>query len=176
MIAAGWMMKATITSLYFSYPHIIQAAFALQEASSLKTTAMKLLLCSIVCLMLVTLSCKKEASTKTIAGTWVWTAQFTNNAAYDSSAESTGIVELLSFTPNGNYSVTKNGALVNAGTYKTAMVKSISGQNISELLFSNTRVTDSSVCYALENNGSTLFFSNDLIGTFGSGARYYDRK
>jgi hypothetical protein len=121
-------------------------------------------------------SCNKDSSQPNLAGQWIWTVQYADNPAYDSTPQSTGIEETLSFTTDGNYSLTQNGVVTNSGTYKTSTAKNTSGQNIPDILYTNTRVTDSVAYYSLENKNDSLFFTYDLIGTVGSGSRHYGRQ
>ena len=121
-------------------------------------------------------SCNKDSGQPNLAGQWIWTIQYADNPAYDSTPQSTGIRETLSFTTDGNYSLTQNGVVTNSGTYKTSTAKNTSGQNIPDILYTNTRVTDSVAYYSLENKNDSLFFTYDLIGTVGSGSRHYGRQ
>ncbi len=120
------------------------------------------------------ISCKKNAADAGITGNWQWTIQYANNPAYNSTPQSTGIQETLSFSSNGKYSVTQNGMITQAGNYKTTVSNTVAGK-VSTVLYSNTRVRDSVAYYTFNNNGNNLVFSNDLSGTIGSGARYYNR-
>lgn len=131
-------------------------------------------------LFIVTLliSCKKESVTTSpsIDGQWEWTIQYADNPAFDSTPLSTGINETLSFSANGTYSLVQNGLLVNAGTYKTTTSISSRGESVPTVLYSNSRVRDSAAYFNLMNNGDSLVFSNDFIGTYGSGSRHYGKK
>lgn len=111
-----------------------------------------------------------------LTGQWVWTIQYTDNPAYNQTPQNTGIWETLSFDDRGTYSVTENDAVINTGTYRISDTKSMSGKNIPGVFYTNSRVSDSVSYYSLVGNNDTLFFSNDLIGTVGSGARYYVRQ
>ena len=121
-------------------------------------------------------SCKKDSNQPSITGQWRWTIQYTDNPAYNSTPQSTGIQETLSFTENGMYALTQNGIIKDAGTYRNSTTKSVSGQSIPSIFYTNSRVSDSVSYYSLTGNNDTLFFSHDLIGTDGSGARYYVRQ
>lgn len=142
----------------------------------IKNSGMRKLLLSLIFLSLLYFSCKKDLSQNNLAGQWIWTIQYTNNPAYDSTPQSTGIQEILSFNNNGNYSITQNGVVANSGTYKTSTTKNTSGQNVATIQYTNTRITDSVAYYMLANNNDSLFFTYDLIGTFGSGSRHYGRQ
>jgi hypothetical protein len=127
-------------------------------------------------LLLLDSSCTKSAGQQNVKGEWVWTIQYADNPAYNSSPQSTGIQETLSFSNNGTYSLTQNGVIVNSGTYKTSTAKNTRGETVSSVLYTNTRVEDSVAYYQLTNNNDSLIFSHDLIGTYGSGSRHYRRK
>ena len=121
-------------------------------------------------------SCKKGTGTLNITGQWIWTIQYANNPSYNSTPQSTGIQETLSFGTNGTYNATQNNIIVNEGTYRTALAKSTTGSKVSSVLYSNSRVTDSVAYYLTSNNDDSLVFSYDLIGTVGSGSRHYGKQ
>ena len=143
---------------------------------SSKMYIMQRLLLFLFFFFILNASCNKDSSQPNLAGQWIWTIQYADNPAYDSTPQSTGIRETLSFTTDGNYSLTQNGVVTNSGTYKTSTAKNTSGQNIPDILYTNTRVTDSVAYYSLENKNDSLFFTHDLIGTVGSGSRHYGRQ
>lgn len=126
-------------------------------------------------LLVICFSCKKESSHNNLAGQWIWTIQYADNPTYNSTPLSTGVQEILFLYSDNSYSLTQNGVIVNAGTYKLSTAKSTSGQNVSGIKYTNLRVTDSVAYYALTNNNDSLFFTYDLIGTYGSGSRHYGR-
>jgi hypothetical protein len=128
-----------------------------------------------MCTTLIFSSCKKETNT-TIVGNWVWIIQYADNPAYNSTPQSTGIQEIISFGTDGTYSLTQNNIVMNSGTYKTSSATSIRGDKISSALYSNNRVTDSVAYYVIQNNNDSLIFSYDLIGTVGSGSRHYGKQ
>lgn len=109
-----------------------------------------------------------------ITGNWQWKIQYSNNPNFNTTPASTGIQEILTFSSNGNYTLTQNGSMVQSGTYKTTVSNTPAGK-VSTLLYSNSRVSDSLAYYDINNNRSNLIFSNDLSGTAGSGSRVYDR-
>ncbi len=126
-------------------------------------------------------SCNKDSAAKdslapSVTGQWAWTIECTDNPAYNSTPQSKGIAELLSFTETGSYSVTQNGIVTNSGTYRTSTAKSTSGESVPSILYTNSRVSDSAAYYTVTEGGDTLVFSNDFIGTVGSAARYYSRQ
>ncbi len=122
-------------------------------------------------------SCKKESTPKNnVTGQWIWTINYAGNPAYNSTPQSTGVNEILTFNSNGNYAITQNGITANAGTYHLSNAKSLSGQNVPGIYYTNSRVTDSVAYYTLQYNNDSLFFTYDLIGTVGSGARHYGRQ
>ena len=111
-------------------------------------------------------ACTKSSGQSKLTGQWIWTIQYADNPAYNSTPQSTGIQETLLFESNGNYSLTQNGVVVNSGTYKTSTAKNNRGQTVSSVLYTNARVTDSVAYYQLtSNNDSFIYLSNDLIGT-----------
>ena len=122
-------------------------------------------------------SCKKDntSTSGNIVGQWKWTIQYANNPTFNSTPQSTGIQETLSFT-SSHYTVTQNGAVTNAGTYRTSTATGTGGQSVLSILFTNQRITDSVTYYSFGNNSDSLFFSYDLIGTVGSGSRHYGRQ
>jgi len=122
------------------------------------------------------ISCGKESTPPALVGNWKWTIQYAGNPSYNTTPQNTGIQEILSFRDDGSYSLSQNDTVVNFGKYKLSTVKSSGGQNVSRVQYTNTRVTDSTAYYLLANNNDSLFFSNDLIGTVGSGSRHYGRQ
>jgi hypothetical protein len=134
----------------------------------------RLLLLLFLCLSYF--SCKKDSSEANLSGEWIWTLQSAGNPAYNSTPQSTGINEILSFDNNGNYSVSQNGVITNSGTYKTSTAKNTSGETVLSIKYTNARVTDSVDYYMLTNTNDSLIFSYDLIGAVGSGSRHYGRK
>jgi hypothetical protein len=138
---------------------------------------MRKLILPLFLLSVALFSCKKnDTPQQTIAGQWLWTIQYANNPAYNSTPQSTGINETIAFGTNGTFSLTRNNVIVNTGTYKTSTALSSSGEVIPTVLYTNSRVTDSVAYYKLVNNSDSLIFSHDFIGTVGSGARYYGRQ
>jgi hypothetical protein len=121
-------------------------------------------------------SCKKDTTEPTVIDNWTWTIQYANNPAYNSTPQSTGINEILSFNTNGTYSLSQNNSIINSGTYKISSAKNTNGETVASILYTNSRVTDSVAYFELRNNKSTLVVSYDLIGTVGSGARHYNRQ
>jgi len=121
-------------------------------------------------------ACGKQSIKSNIVGSWEWTAQYTDNPAYDSSPQSTGIQETLSFDHSGRYYRSQNGNVIDSGTYRTNVSVSTRGKWISGVLYTNNRITDSVSYFVLTNNNDSLFFEYDLIGTVGSGSRHYGRK
>jgi hypothetical protein len=140
-----------------------------------KTLFMRLLLLLLIVTSLC-FSCKKESTPAKLTGQWIWTIQYANNPAYNSTPQSTGIQEILSFSDNNDYALTQNGIVTNAGTYHLSAARSTSGQTVSSVYYTNARVTDSVAYYTLTNNNDSLFFTYDLIGTIGSGSRHYGKK
>jgi hypothetical protein len=127
--------------------------------------------------LILFVSCKKdEAPQQTLVGQWIWTIQYANNPAYNSTPQSTGINEKITFNIDGTFSLAQNNIVVNSGTYKTSTASSTHGEVIPSVLYTNSKVTDSVAYYKLANNSDSLIFSHDFIGTFGSGARYYGRQ
>jgi len=118
-------------------------------------------------------SCSKSKIAADIAGECTWIIQYTNNPSYTSTPQSSGIAEIMWLNTNSTYSVKQNGNEVNTGTYKVTKKKSSYGGKVPGILFTNSRVTDSAAYFTLDND--SLFFSNDLIGTIGSGSRHYGR-
>src|ERR1700739_3550922 len=94
-------------------------------------------------------SCTKSSGQQNITGEWIWTIQYADNPAYNSTPQSTGIQETLSLAGNGNYSLIQNGIVVNSGTYKTLTAKNTRGETVSGVLYTNTRVKDSVAYYQL---------------------------
>ena len=137
---------------------------------------MKLVTVLLICGLTLFTSCKKNVAQKKIVGEWIWTIQYSDNPAYNSTPQSTGVRETLSFNRNGDYALTQNGIVTNTGTYRLSTAKSINGQNVSSIYYSNSRLTDSVAYYLLQNNNDSLIFSHDLIGTVGSGSRHYGRQ
>lgn len=137
---------------------------------------MKKFVMAAICTILIFSSCKKEVNSTTIAGKWIWTIQYSDNPAYNSTPQSTGIQEIISFSTNGTYSLTQNSIVVNSGTYKTSSATSTGGDKVSSVLYSNNRVTDSVAYYVITNTNDSLIFSHDLIGTVGSGSRHYGKQ
>lgn len=127
-------------------------------------------------LLVTCFSCKKDSSQSNLVGQWDWIIQCAGNPAYNSTPQSTGIQEVLSFNNDGIYSLTQNGVATNSGTYKLSTAKNTSGQDVSSIQYTNARVTDSLAYYELTNNNDSLLFSYDLIGTVGSGSRLYGRE
>ncbi|HMU10098.1 MAG TPA: hypothetical protein PKC54_08840 [Ferruginibacter sp.] len=139
---------------------------------------MRRLIIPLFTLYILLLSCKNEeiATPSQIEGQWQWTIQYANNPAFNSTPQSTGINETISFLPGGAYSVVQNNVVINSGTYKTSVTISTRGELIPTILYSNNRVTDSVEYYNIVNNADSLVFCHDFIGTVGSGSRYYGRK
>ena len=137
---------------------------------------MRRFLLFITFLSVICFSCKKDSSQNNLVGQWVWTIQYADNPAYNSTPQSTGIQEILIFNNDDSYSVAQNGVIVNTGTYKLSTAKNTNGQNVSSIKYTNIRVTDSVAYYGLSNNNDSLFFTYDLIGTYGSGSRHYGRR
>ena len=137
---------------------------------------MKLVTVLLICGLTLFTSCKNNVAQKKIVGEWIWTIQYSDNPAYNSTPQSTGVRETLSFNRNGDYALTQNGIVTNTGTYRLSTAKSINGQNVSSIYYSNSRLTDSVAYYLLQNNNDSLIFSHDLIGTVGSGSRHYGRQ
>lgn len=137
---------------------------------------MRLLSFLFIVVCFICYSCKKDSSQSSLTGQWIWVIQYSNNPAYDSTPQSTGIQEILMFDNKGIYSLSQNGIVTNTGTYKTTSVEAMSGQKVSAVHYTNTRISDSIAYYSLTGKSDTLIFSNDLIGTIGSGARYYSRQ
>ncbi len=147
-----------------------------QVAVRHKTDFMRQLKSFMTFLLLMCFSCKKDSTQNNLTGQWVWTIQYADNPAYNTTPQSTGIQEILSFNENGNYSLAQNGTIINVGTYKLSTVKNNAGQNVSGIQYTNARVTDSVAYYMLANNNDSLFFTYDLIGTAGSGSRHYGKQ
>jgi hypothetical protein len=125
--------------------------------------------------LILFVSCKKDSTqTASLAGNWNWTIQYANNPAYNSTPQSTGIIESFTFNTNGTYALTQNSVVVNTGTYRMTTATGTNGASVTGVLFTNSRVTDSVSYYSL--NTDSLFFSYDLIGTAGSGSRHYGRQ
>jgi len=127
-------------------------------------------------LVVLCFSCNKKSLESNVVGQWIWTIQYANNPAYNYTPQSTGISEKLSFNSNGSYSTTKNGVIVNSGTYKLSTAKSTRGEDVASIKCTNERVRDSVAYYMLAYNNDSLFFTPDLIGTVGSGSRHYGRQ
>ena len=128
-------------------------------------------------LTLLIFSCKKEKSVQPpIVGQWIWTIDYSNNPLYNSTPQTTGINETLEVTGNGTFSLIQNTTIINSGTYKLSSFENISGDIISTILYSNSRVTDSIGYYKLNNTNDSLFFSFDLAGSLGSVQRHYGRR
>jgi hypothetical protein len=119
-------------------------------------------------------SCSKDHPKPAITGQWAWTIQYYDYPTFE-TPQSTGINETLSFNEDGTYSVLQNNSIVNSGTYTTGTASNPNGTSVFSISYSNSRVTDSSTYYELQNNNDSLFFSYDLIGTVGSGSRHYGR-
>ena len=100
------------------------------------------------------------------------------NPLYDSSAQNTGVQEILSFTSNGLYTDTKNGIAVNSGTYKNVVNTFTDGygNKVSVIFYSNTHVQDSVAFYSLANNNDSLIISLDNTGFLASESKHYGRK
>jgi hypothetical protein len=129
----------------------------------------------LIAVMIVFVSCKKsDTQISPLAGKWNWTIQYANNPAYNTTPQSTGIIEIFTFNVNSTYSLTQNNAVINTGTYKMSTATSTNGASVASILFTNSRVTDSVSYYSL--NADSLYFCYDLIGTVGSGSRHYSRE
>ena len=137
---------------------------------------MRSILLFITFLSVICFCCKKDSSQNNLVGQWIWTIQYADNPAYNSTPQSTGIQEILIFNTDDSYSLAQNGVIVNTGTYKLSTAKNTSGQSVSSIKYTNLRVTDSVAYYRLANNNDSLFFTYDLIGTYGSGSRHYGRR
>ena len=127
-------------------------------------------------LFTLSFSCKKESTRTNVAGVWIWTISYADNPNYNSTPQSTGINETLTLNSDGKYALTLNGVASNTGTYHLSISKSTSGENVSTILYTNARVTDSIAYYTLQSNNDSLFFSHDLVGTVGSGSKHYGRE
>ena len=125
--------------------------------------------------ILFLISCHKDHPQPAITGHWIWTVQYYDYPVFD-TPQSTGIQEKLSFNADGTYSVSQNNSIVNSGTYATGTASNPNGTSVLSISYSNSRVTDSTTYFELKNNNDSLFFSHDLIGTVGSGARHYGRE
>jgi hypothetical protein len=126
------------------------------------------------CFIAIYFSCTKPQPyyQEKIVGEWKWKIQYANNPNYNSTPQSTGINEQIIFSNFNTYQLIQNNNLINSGAYKIGKTKNPAGINISTVYFSNSRVQDSIAYFDIPND-TTLFFSNDLFGTVGSGARYY---
>lgn len=125
--------------------------------------------------LLFLFSCKKNTSNEALIGDWIWTIQYANNPGYNTTPQSTGIQEYIYFGADKTYSLKQNDVIVNSGTYKMATATSSAGKGVSSILYTNSRVVDSAAYYMITDKDS-LIISHDLIGTVGSGVRYYGRK
>jgi hypothetical protein len=109
-------------------------------------------------------------------GNWVLAMRWYGGLPYFITAQSTGIHEVLSFNPNGSYSISKNGMVADIGTYKTATVTSPDGERVARIQYSNTRVTDSIDYFIITHNNDSLAFGSGMMGIDGSGSRVYVRQ
>lgn len=157
---------------------ILYAALSYFKESLLKLPAMRRFKIPLFTLYVLLISCKKETVTtpSPIEGQWQWAIQYADNPAYNSTPQSTGINETISFLANGTYSVAQNNVAINSGTYKTSATMSSGGELIPTILYSNSRIIDSVAYYKIVSNSDSLIFCHDFIGTLGSGARYYGRR
>jgi hypothetical protein len=119
--------------------------------------------------------CKKDSLTD-LSGNWVWTIQHLNGPPFSYTSQSTGIQEVLIFNRDGSYALLQNGVAINTGTYHLSAAMSSRGDKVPGVYYTNTRVRDSVAYYTMTNNGDSLFFAYDLIGTVGSGSRHYGRQ
>jgi hypothetical protein len=133
----------------------------------------------VLSLLLLCVSCEKEneatAAIKQLQGNWVWTIQW-SGSFHTSTPQSTGIHEILSFNSNGSYSISKNGTVVNTGTYKTAAVTNENGDKVARIQYSNARVIDSTTYFIISHNNDSLAFGGGMMGIDGTGSKHYGRQ
>lgn len=128
-------------------------------------------------LCFIFLSCDNNNELNTsVVGKWDWTIQNLDAPPFSKTPQTTGLQETLAFNTDGTYSVTINNKITNSGTYKKIVAKNLEGKNVSGILYSNTRVTDSVDYYTIIENSNKLIFSKGIIGLIGSGSREYIKK
>ncbi len=128
-------------------------------------------------LCFIFLSCDNNSELNTsVVGKWDWTIQNLDAPPFSITPQTTGLQETLNFNTDGTYSVTINNKIANSGTYKKIVAKNLEGKNVSGILYSNTRVTDSIDYYTIVENSKKLIFSKGIIGLIGSGSREYIKK
>ncbi|MDE3185474.1 MAG: hypothetical protein KGM16_18845 [Bacteroidota bacterium] len=120
-------------------------------------------------------SCKKDSTASSIVGNWNWAVQYFDYPPFSATPQSTGTQEILVFKSDNTYSLAQNSVIINAGTYKISSATNSLGIRVSSVLFSNSRVKDSIAYFNIIAHSDSLYFSNGLMGTVGSGARYYVR-
>ncbi|HEV7783297.1 MAG TPA: hypothetical protein VGO58_18605 [Chitinophagaceae bacterium] len=136
---------------------------------------MKFLTAALLTIIVCAVSCTKEKqSDENIIGQWKWEAQYLGSPVNTQTPQNTGIQETLVFGANNHWSLIQNGTEIKSGDFMTSVVTGRDNQKVKSLRYSSATNTDSTVYYTI--TGNALQFSNDLIGTVGSGARVYSKQ
>lgn len=120
-------------------------------------------------------SCKKEGQPepdKVLVGKWKWTLQYRGSPSNTLTPQNTGIEEIHILKNDNSWSTVQNGSTVDTGTFRTSYETNTKSDKVKSVYYhSNTSNRDFTKYYTVSD--STLMFSQDLMGTIGSGARVY---
>ncbi len=125
---------------------------------------------------LIWVSCKKENQAGTdphLVGQWKWKSYQVGAPSNTLTPQNTGIQENLIFNSDLTWTKTQNGAVVRSGIYQTSITKSNTGESVNTLHYNNAKNGSDTTEYYIIQSDTTLTFSHDLIGTYGSAARTY---
>jgi hypothetical protein len=136
---------------------------------------MKNLFLTLLCAVLILISCKKEKSytgDRAIIGQWNWISQYTSSASTVYTPLNTGINETIVFYEDNNWLLVQNNTVVRSGTFATTIETKSTGKTVNTIYYSNNGSNaDSVVYYKIQHD--SLMFTHDPLVTGSTDARYY---